>query len=99
MLLKKTGTYFMKRFKVIYRNLKKAWGYADIDRSIVIMDKTLNGKKHLEIMLHELTHLCLPEATEEEVERISILMTNTLWHQKYRRIDDRNDLPLQDGSK
>lgn len=89
----------MKRYKVIYKNLKKSWGYADLEKKEVIMDKSLNGKKHLEILLHELTHLLLPEATEEEVERISIYITNTLWQQKYRRIDDRNHLPLQDGSK
>lgn len=89
----------MKRFKVTYRNLKKAWGYADLEKNSVIMDKQLHGKKHLEILIHEMTHLILPEATEEEVERISILMTNTLWQQKYRRVDDRNILPLQDGSK
>lgn len=89
----------MKRFKVTYRNLKKAWGYAVMDKDSIIMDKQLHGKKHLEILIHEMTHLILPEATEEEVERISILMTNTLWQQKYRRVDDRNILPLQDGSK
>jgi hypothetical protein len=89
----------MKRFKVIYKNLRKAWGYADLTKKEVIMDRSLNGKKHLEILLHELTHLCLPEATEEEVVRISINITNTLWQQKYRRIDDRNNEPLQDGTK
>jgi hypothetical protein len=89
----------MKRYKVIYKNLKKAWGYADLTNKEVIMDRSLNGKKHLEILLHELTHLCLPEATEEEVVRMSIYITNTLWQQKYRRIDDRNHLPLQDGTK
>jgi hypothetical protein len=89
----------LKRFKVIYKNLKKAWGYADLGMNHVVMDKQLHGKKHLEILIHEMTHLCMPDATEEEVERMSILMTNTLWQQKYRRVDDRNILPLQDGSK
>ena len=89
----------MKRYKVLYKNLKKAWGYADLSRKEVIMDRSLNGKKHLEILIHELCHLCIPEATEEEVVRMSIYITNTLWQQKYRRIDDRNNTPLQDGTK
>lgn len=89
----------MKRFKVIYKNLKKAWGYADLEKREIIIDKKAHGKKHLELILHESTHLLLPEATEEEVERISIYLTNTLWQQKYRRVDDRNHLPLQDGTK
>jgi hypothetical protein len=89
----------MKRFRVTYKNLKKAWGYADLDKKEIVMDKSLHGKKHMEILLHEATHLLLPSATEEEVERISIYLTNTLWQQKYRRIDDRNTTPLQDGSK
>lgn len=89
----------MKRFKVVYKNLKKAWGYADLDKKEVIMDRTLNGKKHMEILVHELAHLLWPDDTEEEIVRKSIYITNTLWQQKYRRIDDRNHTPLQDGSK
>lgn len=89
----------MKRFKVKYKNFKKVWGYADLDTKEIFIDHKANGKKHMEILLHEATHLLLPSATEEEVERISIWLTNTLWQQKYRRIDDRNHLPLQDGTK
>lgn len=89
----------MKRYKVSYKNLKKAWGYADLDKKEVVMDRSLHGKKHLEILLHEVCHLLIPEASEEEIVRMSIYLTNTLWQQKYRRIDDRNTTPLQDGSK
>jgi len=53
----------------------------------------------MEILVHEVSHLLMPDATEEEIIRISIYITNTLWQQKYRRIDDRNHTPLQDGSK
>lgn len=89
----------MRRIKVIYRNLKKAWGYANMDTGVIEVDKKVKGKKHLEIMIHEMTHILWPEETEEEVERKSIIMTNTLWNQKYRRIDDSNHTPLQDGTK
>lgn len=89
----------MKRFRVSYKNLKKAWGYADLDKKEIIMDRALHGKKHMEILIHEVSHLLLPDASEEEIVRISIYITNTLWQQKYRRVDDRNHLPLQDGSR
>lgn len=89
----------MKRFKVIYKNFKKVWGYADLATREIHIDKKANGKKHMEILIHEMTHLLLPEASEEEVVSISIYITNTLWQQKYRRIDDRNHEPLQDGTK
>lgn len=89
----------MKRFKVIYKNFKKVWGYADLATREIHIDKKANGKKHMEILIHEMTHLLLPDASEEEVVRISIYITNTLWQQKYRRIDDRNHEPLQDGTK
>lgn len=89
----------MKRFKVIYKNFKKAWGYADLEKREILIDKKAHGKKHLEILVHEMAHLLWENDTEEEIERKSIYMTNTLWQQKYRRVDDRNHVPLQDGTK
>jgi hypothetical protein len=89
----------MKRFKVIYKNLKKVWGYADLDKVEIHIDQKAKGKKHLEIVIHEAAHLCWPDESEESIVRKSIMITNTLWHENYRRVDDRNDLPLQDGTK
>jgi hypothetical protein len=89
----------MKRFKVIYKNLKKAWGYADLETNEVHMDSRAKGKKHMEIIIHECLHLLWPEESEADIVRKSIMITNTLWFEKYRRVDDRNDLPLQDGTK
>lgn len=68
------------------------------DGNIVEMDERLKGRKHLEILLHEATHLIFPSASEEETERISIAFTKLLWKEKYRRIEDNEDTPLQDGS-
>lgn len=89
----------MKRFRIIYKNLKKVWGYAVLDDMTIEMDVRCKGKKHLEIAIHEMIHLLWKDESEEEVERKSIIMTNTLWHEKYRRIDDTNKQPLQDGTK
>ena len=88
-----------KRIKVKYRKLgkHKAWGLASSEGFIEI-DASLKGKKHLEILLHECAHLLWPEDDEDEIVRKSIILTNTVWHEKYRRIEDQNHLPLQDGS-
>jgi hypothetical protein len=70
-----------------------------MDSNTIEIDRNARGKKEMEILIHEMLHLCWKDESEEEVERKSILMTNTLWQQKYRRIDDTNKEPLQDGTK
>ena len=75
------------------------WGFAHYEDNSIELDLRLKGKKHLEILTHEALHLLNKEATEEEVERVSIELTNLLWKQGYRRIDNANELPLQNGKK
>jgi hypothetical protein len=70
-----------------------------MDSNTIEIDVNARGKKEMEILIHEMIHLLWKEESEEDVERKSILMTNTLWHQKYRRVDDTNKQPLQDGTK
>lgn len=91
----------MKWYKVKYRKLgkEKVYGFAHHHNDVIEMDSRITGKKHMEILIHEAMHLLWPEAEEEEVEAKAIILTNTLWRQKYRRIDDSNTIPLQDGSK
>jgi hypothetical protein len=87
------------RIKVKYKDLRKdrVWGFAD-SVGVIELDKSLKGKKHLEILLHEVLHLLLPEAEEEEIVKKSVILCNTLWYEKYRRVDDKEGIPLQDGS-
>jgi hypothetical protein len=88
-----------KKVKVYYRKLgkEKAWGYCFDDH--IVIDPTLRGKKHMEIFLHELLHFVCPELSEEEVIKKSIMMTNTMWADGYRKADHDTSQPLQDGSK
>lgn len=76
---------------------ERAWGQSG--DGIVEIDERLKGKKHLEILLHECLHLQFPEADEDEIIEKSIQLTNTLWAQGYRRIDNDTSLHLQDGKK
>ena len=84
------------KFKRVKLGRQKIWGLAD--EYPLLIDDRLKGKKEMEIYIHESMHYLFPKLSEEEIERKSILLTNTLWHEKYRKIDDSNDHPLQDGS-
>jgi len=76
----------LKKIKVIYKKLgkEKVYGFANLGDNEIEIDARLKGKKHLEIMLHECLHILYPEAEEEE--------------EHYRRVDNNNSTPLQDGS-
>lgn len=89
------------KIRVKYSKLGRegVWGLAHMGDNLIEIDERLKGKKHLEITNHEAIHLLLPDATEEEVEEISISLTNLLWKQGYRRIDNTNTIPLQNGKK
>ncbi len=90
----------MKKIKVIYKKLgkEKVYGFANLGDNEIEIDVRLKGKKHLEIMLHECLHILYPEAEEEEIVRNSIILTNTIWWEHYRRVDNNNSTPLQDGT-
>ena len=75
---------------------EKIHGLADVYP--LLIDARLKGKKELEIYIHEMLHYIYPKASEEEVIRHSILLTNTLWHEGFRKVDNTNDTPMQDGS-
>lgn len=89
----------MKRIKIIYCKLgkQKVWGFAHSD-GLIEIDERLKGKKKLEIIIHEVMHLLNPADDEDEVVRKSVLLTNTLWHEKYRVVDNTNNIPMQDGT-
>jgi hypothetical protein len=90
-----------RKIKVVYKKLgrTKSWGMAYPDDELVEVDERLKGKKRMEIIVHECLHLLFPKAEEDEIERKAVLLTNTLWHEGYRGIDNTNSIPLQDGKK
>ena len=88
----------MHKIKIIYRKLgrEKAHGMASSD-GIVDLDERLKGKKHLEILIHEVLHLLYPRNSENTIVKNSVTLTRILWKEGYRRIDEKEDEPLQDG--
>lgn len=87
------------KIKVKYKKLgkEKAWGLADSNGTIYI-DPRLKGKKALEILIHECIHILWKEEEEEDVINKSISLCNAIWQQRYRRIEEDKEQPLQDGS-
>ena len=87
------------RIKIIYRKLGKeqAYGISSSD-GVIEIDERLKGKKHCEILIHEILHLLNPKDDEKTIIRKSVTLTKILWNECYRRVDDTNDEPLQDGS-
>ena len=87
------------RIKIIYKKLgrEQAHGIAESDGNIYL-DPRLKGKKHLEIMIHEILLILNPTDSELAIIKKSITLTKVLWKEGYRRVDDSNDEPLQDGS-
>jgi len=87
------------KIKIIYKKLgrEKAYGMAHSDGEIWI-DPRAKGKKNLELILHECLHLLNKTDDEETIIRKSVTLTKVLWKEGYRKVDDSNDMPLQDGS-
>ena len=87
------------RIKIIYKKLgrEQAHGIAESDGNIYL-DPRLKGKKHLEILIHEVLHILNPNDSELAIIKKSITLTKVLWKEGYRRVDDTNDEPLQDGT-
>jgi hypothetical protein len=87
------------KIRIKYRKLgkEKVWGVAHSD-GLIEIEERLKGKKHLEIVVHEVLHLLFPEASEEEIVEKSVALTKILWKENYRRVEPHEDQPLQDGS-
>lgn len=84
------------KFKRAKLGREGVWGHAD--QYPLLIDERCKGKKELEVYIHESFHYLFPKLTEEQVERKAILLTNTLWHEGFRKTDNTNDTPLQDGT-
>jgi hypothetical protein len=88
-----------RKIKVVHQKLGRERAYGIAEDDTVYIDQRLTGKKHLEILVHESLHVLWPEADEDEIVKKSVLLTNTLWNEHYRRVDNSNHTPLQDGKK
>ena len=84
-----------KEIKIIHRKLgqERAHGQAFQDDRIIEIDSRLVGKKHLEVLIHELHHVLNPDFSETKIDQQAKEFAKYLWKQKYRKIDDRIKQP------
>jgi hypothetical protein len=89
-----------KKTKVVHRKLgrHRAYGLAWQKPNLIEIDTRIMGKKLLETLVHESYHIVNPTAEEEEVIKKSIVITNILWEQGFRKVDNDNSTAMQDGS-
>ena len=90
----------MPRIKIVYRKLGKeqAYGIASSD-GVIEIDERLRSKKHLEVLIHKILHILNPKDSENTIIKKSVTLTKILWKEGYRRIDQSDHEPLQDGTK
>jgi hypothetical protein len=90
----------MPRIKIVYRKLgrEQAYGVSSSD-GVIEIDSRLRSKKHLEVLIHEVLHILQPSDSEEEIIKKSVTLTKILWKEGYRRVDQSDHEPLQDGTK
>jgi hypothetical protein len=84
--------------KIVYRKLGKerAWGQATHDERspLIEIDPRLGAKRQLEVLIHEASHLAIPEASEGKIDAIGKYICDVLWKQNYRRVLlDKNSQP------
>jgi len=91
-------TTLQKRIKFKRAKLGREGVWGDTAQYPLRIDERCRGKKELEIYVHESLHYLFPKLAEEQIERKAILLTNTLWHEGFRKIDNDNNTPLQDGT-
>jgi hypothetical protein len=81
--------------KVTHKKLgnRQAWGIAEDWKNKITLDERLVGKKHLEILIHEVLHIQNPDWSESMVLKKSKELTKVLWSQNYRRVDNKHKQP------
>ena len=76
-----------KRYEVIH---EKVHGMADVpgDPPAIYVDPTLRGMTHLETVIHESMHACLPNQSEEVVTSVARDIARFTWRLGYRRVKE-----------
>jgi hypothetical protein len=72
--------------KVIYKRLRRYWGWAHIHQDKIELYNGLKGKQHLTIIIHEKLHLMFPDHDEKSIRRMSKDVAELLWRDGYRKI-------------
>lgn len=84
--------------ELLYRKMRRSNAIGMCQWDYIELDPRLVGRKHLEILLHEMLHYWFPEMSEEDVIKVSVDMCRTMWKDGYRKVDNDESDILQDGT-
>ena len=77
-----------KRWEVNHEDREGLWGECDLEARRITLHTSLTHsrrRKRLEILLHEVLHALLPEATENQVEEAGEVLSCVVWSDGWRR--------------
>jgi hypothetical protein len=75
------------RIKIVEAKLgrERAVGQCFHGENLIEIDPRQSERERLDTVIHEVLHLCCPEWTEEQVVRVSKVLSAVLWKCRYRR--------------
>ena len=97
---KKLGRKLKKRRKLVVIEAEiliscegqDLWGEAYKGCNVIRLLKGMDEKRRQSVLLHELLHLAVPEASEARVEKMDKLLADCMWDQGYRRVIEDKDI-------
>ena len=79
--------------KVVRRKLGREFAYGQYHDWLIEIDDRLRGKAELIILIHEMLHHLMPQATEHQVIEWSNELAALLWREGYRYTDNEQGIP------
>ena len=67
------------------RKLTGKWGWCDYSERRIVVCKSARGIQHLDTVIHEMLHACLPDLSEESVYETARVTADVLWRMGYRK--------------
>ncbi len=80
-----------RKTKVEYKRFRSYWGKAIIRQPnergnhIIQLSTKIEGKLHLEVLIHEKLHIMFPDLEEYKIEELGKDMCEVIWSEGYRR--------------
>jgi len=77
-----------KRYTVRHCKLPRSVdGEFDADAKVLAVNERLTHRAHLDTVVHETLHACLPDAAEEAINETACDIARLLWRLGYRRCE------------
>lgn len=75
----------MKKVRFRFKRTPGVWGQAFPDEWRIEVDPYLDDKTLLDIAIHEVAHVCVPDLDETAIDRIGKHCADVLWRMGFRR--------------